>query len=234
MEIAICILIEKVYFCETFRSQIHMASTIKELIRNGEDSKVEFKKTLSQLEKIAKTLVSFANSKGGTVLIGIQDDKQVIGVSDTEEELYMLDKAASFYARPEVKYSITEEDLYGKKVLVVEVPESLKKPHRSLSAHGEWHLYVRSGNQCLIATPLVARSLEMEKEGREKVSAGKSTNNELALFRFLDEKRKITLKEYAKLINVSKRRAYRILMELTLSGKLYMHDFEHTIFYTKS
>jgi len=211
-----------------------MASTIKELIRNGEDSKVEFKKTLSQLEKIAKTLVSFANSKGGTVLIGIQDDKQVIGVSDTEEELYMLDKAASFYARPEVKYSITEEDLYGKKVLVVEVPESLKKPHRSLSAHGEWHLYVRSGNQCLIATPLVARSLEMEKEGREKVSAGKSTNNELALFRFLDEKRKITLKEYAKLINVSKRRAYRILMELTLSGKLYMHDFEHTIFYTKS
>lgn len=234
MEIAICILIEKGYFCETFRSQIHMASTIKELIRNGEDSKVEFKKTLSQLEKIAKTLVSFANSKGGTVLIGIQDDKQVIGVSDTEEELYMLDKAAMFYSRPEVEYSISEEELYGKKVLVVEVPESLKKPHRSLSYQGEWQLYVRSGDQCLIATPLVARSLEMEKEGREKVSVSKSTNNELALFRFLDEKRKITLKEYAKLINVSKRRAYRILMELTLSGKLYMHDFEHTIFYTKS
>jgi predicted HTH transcriptional regulator len=211
-----------------------MASTIKELIRNGEDSKVEFKKTLSQLEKIAKTLVSFANSKGGTILIGIQDDKQVVGVSDPEEELYMLDKAATFYARPEVKYSITEEDVYGKKVLLVEVQESGKKPHRSLSSNGEWHLYVRSGNQCLIATPLVARSLEMEKEGRDKVLEVKSTNNEMALFRFLDEKRKITLKEYAKLINVSKRRAYRILMELTLSGKLYMHDFEHTIFYTKS
>jgi predicted HTH transcriptional regulator len=234
MEIAICILIEKIYFCETFRSQIIMASNIKELIRKGEDSKVEFKKTLSHLEKIAKTLVSFANSRGGTVLIGIQDDKQVIGVSDPEEEMYMLDKAATFYARPEVSFSIIEEELHGKKVLVVDVPESQKKPHRSLTTNGEWHLYVRSGSQCLIATPLVARSLEMEKEGRDNVSVGRSTNNELALFRFLDEKRKITLKEYAKLINVSKRRAYRILMELTLSGKLYMHDFEHTIFYTKS
>jgi predicted HTH transcriptional regulator len=211
-----------------------MASTIKELIRNGEDSKVEFKKTLSHLEKIAKTLVSFANSRGGTVLIGIQDDKQVIGVSDPEEEIYMLDKAAAFYARPEVIYSITEEEFYGKKVLLVEVPESQKKPHKSLATNGEWCLYVRSGNQCLIASPLVARSLELEKEGRDKMSEGKSTNNEMALFRFLDKKRKITLKEYAKLINVSKRRAYRILMALTLSGKLYMHDFEHTIFYTKS
>jgi predicted HTH transcriptional regulator len=211
-----------------------MASIIKELIRNGEDSKVEFKKTLSHLEKIAKTLVSFANSRGGTVLIGIQDDKQVSGVSDPEEELYMLDRAAIFYARPEIKYSITEEELYGKKVLLVDVPESQEKPHRSLSSNGEWHLYVRSGNRCLIATPLVARSLEMEKEGRDQISESKSTNNEMALFRFLDEKRKITLKQYAKLINVSKRRAYRILMELTLSGKLYMHDFEHTIFYTKS
>ncbi len=212
-----------------------MADSIRELIRTGEGSRVEFKKTLSQLEKIAKTLVAFANSRGGFILIGVQDDKNIIGVAEPEEERYMLEQAASFYTQPVVSFSIREEDYSGKVILVVEIPESNQKPHRSLGASGNWSLYVRSGDQCIMATPLVAKALEMERVGREQVASKKViTNNEKALYGFLDRRRKITLKDYAKLINVSKRRAYKILISLTLSGKLFMHDIEETVFFTRA
>jgi predicted HTH transcriptional regulator len=211
-----------------------MAATIKELIRSGEGPQIEFKKTLSQLEKVAKTLVSFANSKGGTILVGVQDDKFVIGVNDVEEETFILDQAINFYCTPPVKVEVREEEVFGKNVLVLEVPESETKPHRSQSVSGEWLLYVRSGDECLIATPLVAKALALEKEGRDSLKSKSLTNNEKELYSFLDKKRKITLKDYAKLINVSKRRAFKILIDLTLSGKLFMHDFEATTFFTKA
>jgi len=211
-----------------------MASTIKEVIRSGEGAQVEFKKTLSQLEKVAKTLVAFANSKGGTLIIGVQDDKYVIGFADPEEERYMLEQASKFYCQPEVRIEVSEEEVFGKMVMVVQIPESETKPHKSLSSNGDWQLYVRSGDQCLLATPLVAKALALEKEGRDEQKAKILTNNEKELFGFLEKKRKITLKDYAKLINVSKRRAYRILIDLTLSGKLFMHDLETTIFFTRA
>jgi len=211
-----------------------MAASLKELIRSGEGTQLEFKKTLSQLEKVAKTLVSFANTQGGVILVGVQDDKFVVGVNDVEEETFTLDQAINFYCRPAIKIELREEMVYGKTVLVIEVPESESKPHRSLSAAGDWLLYVRSGDECLIATPLVAKALEMEKEGRDHIKSKSLTNNEKELYSFLDKKRKITLKDYAKLINVSKRRAFKILIDLTLSGKLFMHDFETTTFFTKA
>lgn len=211
-----------------------MSASLKELIRSGESNRVEFKKTISQLEKIARTLVALANSRGGFILVGIQDDGSVSGVADTEEERYMLGKAASFYCRPEVVYTVEEEDYQGKAVLKIEIPESTRKPHRSLSASGDWLLYVRSSDQCILASPLVARALEMEKEGRDSRQISPATNNEKALFGFLDKRKRITLKDYAKLINVSKRRAYKILISLTLSGKLFMHDMERTVFFTRA
>lgn len=221
------------YFWQTFRD-FHMSESIKELIRSGESNRVEFKKTLSQLEKVAKTLVAFANSRGGFVFIGIGDNKEVIGVQFPEEERFMLEQAARFYTQPEVHFEVLEEEYQGKTVLMVEIPESTSKPHRSLSKDEEWLLYVRTGDQCIVASPLVAKSLEMEKEGRDEVQSKTLTNNEKALFGFLDRKKRITLKDYAKLINVSKRRAYKILIDLTLSGKLFMHDIEQTTFFTRA
>ena len=76
-----------------------MASPIKDLVRSGETNRIEFKKTLPQPEKFAKALVSFANTRGGTILVGVQDDKRFVGISDFEEEKYVLEKTASFFLR---------------------------------------------------------------------------------------------------------------------------------------
>ena len=211
-----------------------MASPIKDLVRSGETNRIEFKKTLPQPEKFAKALVSFANTRGGTILVGVQDDKRFVGISDFEEEKYVLEKTATFFCVPEVFFEVSEEMLDGISIMVIEVPESETKPHYALDSKGEKLLYVRSGNQCILASPLVARSLNMEKEGREILEGKPLSKNEDLLFKYLESKKRITLKDYAKLINVSKRRASKILIGLTLSGRLFMHDFEKTIYFSKA
>ena len=50
-------------------------SQLKEMILSGESTTVEFKRKFTSPEKIAKELTSFANTKGGYLLIGVDDDK---------------------------------------------------------------------------------------------------------------------------------------------------------------
>ena len=73
-----------------------------QLISRGEGEQLDFKKTISSANKIAKTMAAFANHKGGTLLVGVNDNKTISGVK-SEDEKYMLDLAASFYCKPEIK-----------------------------------------------------------------------------------------------------------------------------------
>ena len=73
---------------------------IKKLISEGEGVSLDFKKTITSCEKIARTMVSFANNKGGRLLIGVYDDGTIKGVKSEDEERYMITKAAHFFARP--------------------------------------------------------------------------------------------------------------------------------------
>jgi predicted HTH transcriptional regulator len=211
-----------------------MYSRIRDLIRGGESKQVEFKKTLPQPEKLARALVAFANSGGGTILAGVDDDGRITGIGDFEEEKYVLEKTVGFYCKPEVACSTYEVDSDGKTIMLIEIPESEIKPHYAIDAHGSPQLYVRSGSQCILASPLVAKAMQLEKEGRDSLQQRLPSRNEEALYRYLDSKNRITLKEYAKLINVSKSRASKILIGLTLSGKLFMHDLEKTIYFSKA
>ena len=57
------------------------------------------RKTITNCEKIARTMASFANNKGGRLLIGVADDGTITGVKSEDEERYMITRAAHLYAR---------------------------------------------------------------------------------------------------------------------------------------
>ena len=88
---------------------------------------LDYKQEITSAHKIAKTMVSFANHKGGTLLIGVRDNRTIAGIR-TEDERYMLDLAASFYCKPEIILDIIEHQISGKIVLECIVPESEEKP----------------------------------------------------------------------------------------------------------
>ena len=75
-------------------------------IAQGESDVLDFKKTISSASKIAKTICAFANHKGGSLLVGVNDNKSISGVR-SEDEKYMLDLAAHFYVKPEINIDLS-------------------------------------------------------------------------------------------------------------------------------
>jgi len=207
-------------------------SDLHDLIRRGEGEQLEFKKRTTHPTRISRTLVSLANTHGGQVLVGVDDDGRVVGVRDAEEEIYLLRQAAEFYADPPLTLKIKEIEEDGRTILVVTVPESAHKPHRAQVADGDWRGYVRVRDESVQTSQLTERVLErteLELPRLEKLPLNKE---ELAVLAYLRQHPRITLPQYMKLLNIGQRRAYRTLIKLTLHGYIKHHDKEKEVYYT--
>src|ERR1700759_829492 len=133
---------------------------LKKLIFEGEGVSLDFKKTITSCEKIARTMVAFANNKGGKLLIGVYDDGTIKGVKSEDEERYMINKAATFYASPPLEPQFEEVYVDDKLVLVVDIPESKTKPHYALAEDEKWWVYVRVKDKSLLASKVVVDVLQ--------------------------------------------------------------------------
>ena len=61
-----------------------------EIINNGENSGVEFKRDTLQNHDLAKELVAFSNFGGGLVLLGVEDDGRISGVTRGNLEEWVM------------------------------------------------------------------------------------------------------------------------------------------------
>jgi len=203
---------------------------IKKQIFEGEGVSLDFKKTITSCEKIARTMVAFANNKGGRLLIGVADDGTILGVKSEDEERYMITKAAHLYARPALDPVFEEVYFDNKLVLVVDTPESVLKPHYSLAEDGKWWVYVRVKDKSVLASKIVVDVLKRSAD-KDGVLIEYS-EKERSLLKYLENSSRITIKEYCDLAKVSRRRAQRILVSLVLSGVIRIHTTEKEEFYT--
>jgi predicted HTH transcriptional regulator len=200
------------------------------LILQGEGVNLDFKKTITSYEKIAKTLVAFANNKGGRLLVGVADDGAIKGVKSEEEEKFMLTKAGHFYCKPALDPLFQEVYIDDKIVLVAEIEESDTKPHYSLGEDNKWWVYIRVKDKSLLASKIVVDVLK--GQSREEGILIEYSAKEKALLEYLELNDRITAKEYGKMLNLSRRRAQRILVNLVLSGVIRLHTTEKEEFYT--
>ncbi|WP_018477904.1 AlbA family DNA-binding domain-containing protein [Pontibacter roseus] len=203
---------------------------IQRLILQGENDQVDFKQRVTQPDKIARTLVSFANTRGGTILIGVKDNGRVCGV-DPEEEKHTLQLAASFYCDPPLALLYEEVELDGLTILKVIIPESRHKPHFAKVKEDDWRGYVRVKDTSVQTSKMVDKVLQAEEPAFEHIPLDR---HEQAALDYLALNRRVTLRQYMKLANLSERRAYRILVKLVLHGYLRLHDKEKEEYYTLS
>lgn len=202
---------------------------IRELIQSGEGETVDFKQTINSVQKIAKSIVAFANTKGGKILVGVKDNGKAIG-SRTEEEMHMLKGAAAHYCKPEVRIEFTEEVVDGKTILVAEVPESDQKPHFAKGEDGKWWAYIRVKDQCLLASKVMLDVMRSETRGEvSQITFGKP---EKRLLEYLDKNPKVTIREFCKLANISRWRANKILVNLVRMKVIRVLSHEKTDYYT--
>ena len=89
-----------------------------ELIEEGENIQCEFKRHFTTPEKIAREMIALANTKGGYMIFGVDDDGEIVGVDSEKSESEMIKDAAENYCEPPLVYSIDFIEVYGKEVVV--------------------------------------------------------------------------------------------------------------------
>jgi len=206
---------------------------LNELIEEGENDKVEFKRKFSSPEKIAKEMIAFANSKGGKILFGVDDDKTIIGVESEKGELELIRTAAKFYCEPEIEFDTDILLLKKRDIVVVNIEESMNKPHRLImyDSSDEMKVYIRLNDKSILASKETVKILRNSNTDSPalQVSIG---DIEKSLFEFLNQNEKITVKGFKKLVNISERRASRTLVNLVKAKVIRHHYFGNEDYFT--
>lgn len=119
-----------------------------DLIKNGEDSGVEFKRDSILIQDLAKELVSFLNLDGGVVLLGVEDDGSISGTDRDSLEEWVATACRDKIAPPIVPYlSWVKGAIDEKDVLVARVPPGLDKPY-ALVHNSRSTYFIRVGSTC--------------------------------------------------------------------------------------
>ena len=100
------------------------------MIAEGEHQRQDFKYCINDSRKIARSMVAFANTDGGRLLLGIRDNGSVAGVR-TDEEYYMAEAAAKLYSKPPLNFQTQQWLIEGKTVLEINIHKSTESHHRS-------------------------------------------------------------------------------------------------------
>lgn len=208
---------------------------LNEIIENGENQQVEFKRKFTEPDKIAKEMIAFANTRGGKIIFGIDDDRSVVGVESEKGEIEFIDLAAKFYCDPELLYSADIMHIYRKDVIVINIPESRTKPHRLLEngkENGDLNkVYIRVKDKSILASKETIRVLKKLNPDTppQIINLG---DKERALLDYLNKNERITLKKLKELLNISNRRASRILVNLVRADLIRLHNLEKEDYYT--
>lgn len=205
-----------------------MKHHIRSLIESGESQTLDFKFEISDSKKIAKTFVAFANTDGGTLLIGVKDNGSIAGVR-SEEEYYMIEAAAKMYCKPEVSFQTRRWNIDGKTILELNIPKSSQKPHYALTEEKKWMVYIRVNDQNLLANNILLRVWQQKKEAKPVYL--EFTKNEKLLLSYLEENSTITISKFCKIALISRKEAENILVKLISLNILRIVFTEKQVYY---
>ncbi len=169
--------------------------SIKELIARGESQTLEFKFELNSARRIASTISAFSNAGGGTILVGVKDNGAIAGIR-LEEEIYVLDAAASMYCNSPVKMEIRRREAEGKLILEAFIPAAISLPVKAETEPGEWKAWIRCGASNRLATPV---HLELWRlNNPDKNPPAHFSEKELRVLHVFQEKKWLSLNQATK------------------------------------
>jgi len=117
---------------------------ILKVIRCGETSTVQFKQRFTSTKQIAEEFVAFANSKGGRLILGVEDKTgKILGLSydEIQSASRELGNVANDQVRPTIFLQTETVEVEGKMLLVADIQEGLNKPYKDLQGN----IYVKQG-----------------------------------------------------------------------------------------
>lgn len=206
-----------------------MSQYIKNMINQGEHQQLDFKFEISDAKKIARTFAAFANTTGGTLLVGVKDNGVIAGIK-TDEEIYMAEAAADIYCQPKVPYTVHNWKIDGKWVMELKIPKSVDAPHLAPWKDEKRMAFIRVDDENHLANRVIYKVL-LQKSHRNNGVLVKYLNEEAFLLSYLKDHDFITLSAFTKLMKVSRFKAERILVNLISVGVITYTRLENTFVY---
>jgi ATP-dependent DNA helicase RecG len=128
-----------------------LKSELLEIIANGENSGVEFKRDDIRPEQLAKEIVAFANVQGGRILLGVEDNGQITGLQRAETQEWVLNVFRD-KVHPQIipfyEEIIVEQNV---RVGVITLASGISKPYVMRHNNRE-DVYIRMGDRSELAT----------------------------------------------------------------------------------
>ena len=117
---------------------------LRERIRQGENLHTDLKERLGVPRELSKDLVCFANTDGGQLIIGVRDDRTLVGVDDPDRVSRMVDNVAFNNCQPPLTVVQEVFEEAGKKIVVVNIPKGAQRPYCTNAGL----YYVRTSSGC--------------------------------------------------------------------------------------
>lgn len=138
--------------------------TIEEILQ-GESKHVEFKASLpKRSETYIKTMIAFANTSGGSLIIGIDDSRSVIGV-DKDTVFQIMDAIANTVSdscEPQIIPDISFQTIEGKCIIIIEIYPGTNRPYYFKHVGKENGTYIRVAGTSRQADAVKIKELELE------------------------------------------------------------------------
>lgn len=203
---------------------------VKSLAAKGEGLKIEFKKKAAFPEKIVREFIALANTAGGVVMIGVDDDGTVSGQRFIEEEVYVMEKAIKELIFPALHYELFVLPINSKKgVAVFKLDQSQNRPHY-LKIDKKRQSFIRVADRSVQASIEVWEILKKSKNPRDVVFT--YGRKEEILLKSLEEKQRISVREFSKIAKIPKFLASKTLVRLVLANVLLIHPQESDDYFT--
>lgn len=199
---------------------------IQQLVAEGEHVHQDFKFAITDARKIARSLSAFANTEGGRLLIGVKDNGKIAGIR-SEEELYMIEAAATMYCKPAVTLDNQLYKVEGKDVLEVYVPESKDKPIYAIDEENRPKAYIRIKDETILATLV---HLDVWRHNRKEVIVT-YTEKEQHVLSLLGQYGELTLNKCVKLSQMPRKQIISLLADFIRFDLVEPVFREHTFYF---
>lgn len=198
-------------------------------IDEGEHQQQDFKYCINDSKKIAKSLVAFANTDGGRLLIGVKDNGKIVGIS-TDEEFYMVESAAKIFSNPPITFYTKQWHSEGKTVLEISIDTSSDRPHYAKDNSGKWLAYIRKDDENILAHKI--QLMVWEKQKSPKGICFSYSDDEKFLINYLQVNENITFSKFMRLAQIPRKKAQEILSNFVIIDIIRINTSqEGTYFY---
>lgn len=180
-------------------------------LRQGEGLQQDFKYAVNDSRKIARSLSAFANTEGGTLFIGVKDDGTIKGIR-SEEEIYMVEAAATMYCRPELDFTSILWKIQGQEILELTIEKHPQELVFAPDENDRWKVYLRFED-----SNHPVNDIYVQVQKRKKNDKGiqiKMDDHYRVLLEMFDRKRNLTWKELVKNSGIYRQKLKKILVDV--------------------